>query len=160
MLCETYYNEKLYDNYRDYLNKNYFHYLLYTSSSLLIPTLCSIYYNSLDHFFLIAGTFLTSILRWGFPFNKFFMTLDHTFVKFVFIAYCIYAYISFNKTNDIYVLIVLGCLLNIFVFYILGCIAFHYKNNLNIPLHIIVHINTMFGFLLSTIYFKTYWKFF
>ena len=51
---------------------------------LCIPTLYTIYLNKLDHLFLVGGTCLTSLLRWGFPANIIFQNIDHSFVKLVF----------------------------------------------------------------------------
>lgn len=52
-------------DYRTYLDQNHFYNLFYSSCLLYIPTLYAIYLNKLDHLFLVGGTCLTSLLRWG-----------------------------------------------------------------------------------------------
>ena len=100
--CEVYDKDK-YKSYREYLDKNYFNNLFYSACFYLIPTLIAIYKNYLDHFILMGGTFTTATLRWGYPSNKYFMIIDHIYVKIVYILYFLYAYYSLNATNEIYI---------------------------------------------------------
>lgn len=151
-------NDIIHD-YRSIMNKNYFGYFFMSSFAFLIPPLCSIYMNNLDHFVLQLCVFITTFLRWGWRSNYWFMILDHTYVKVLFLFYCWLATQSYNKDNEIYVLLITGILLSIFVFFVLGVIAFKYENDLNVPLHMIVHVYSAFGFAISNFIFKSYLKF-
>lgn len=153
------YDVDKYKNYREFLDETHFKNLSYSAFFILIPTLLSIYKNTLDHFIIIGSTFVTSILRWCNPSNNFFMILDHTYVKIVFLINCIYLPVSFNGKNDIYIYLCICSLLSILIFYVLACIAFNYENNLNIPLHMIVHAYTTFGFILTVLHYKSFYKF-
>ena len=145
-------------DYRTYLDQNHFYNLFYSSCLLCIPTLYTIYLNKLDHLFLVGGTCLTSMLRWGYPANIIFQNIDHNFVKLVFITNFIYIYKSINKHNKDYIYFLCGCLLNILFFYGLATFAFHYKNDLNIIFHMMVHLYTLFGFIISSHFYKSYCK--
>lgn len=146
------------ENYRTYLEQTHFYNLFYSSSLLCIPTLYTIYLNKLDHLFLIGGTCLTSLLRWGFPANIIFQTIDHNFVKIVFITNFIYIYNSINKHNQEYIYFLCGCLLNILFFYGLGTFAFYCNHDLNIIFHMLVHLYTFIGFMISSHFYKSYCK--
>ena len=145
--------------YRDYLNDNYFHYLFYSATTFIFPSLYALYLNKIDHFLLFFLTFVTSILRWKYPKDETYLLIDHTFVKLVFMSSIIYIYYSFNERNKFYMYMMMAMLLSVIVFYVLGCIAFHYENDINIPLHMIVHIYSMTSWILATTIYKSFLRF-
>lgn len=146
-----------YASYREYLNDTHFHYLYYSAMTFIFPSLYSLYIHHFDHFLLQFTTFLTSILRWKYPKNTYFELIDHNYVKLVFLTNIFYIYYSINEQNQLYIYFMILLLLSAIIFYILGCIAFHCENNINIPLHMIVHLYTTCGFFVATTIYKSYW---
>ena len=145
-----------YDTYRDFLNDNYFHYLFYSATTFIIPSIYALYLKNLDHCIIFFLTFLTSILRWRYPKNEMYVFIDHSFVKLVFMSSIIYIYYSFNERNKFYMYMMMAMLSSVFLFYVLGCIAFYYENDINIPLHMIVHIYSMTSWILATSIYKSF----
>ena len=130
----------------------------YSSFSFIIPALISLYYGKIDHFILQVLAWLTSIFRWGYPANILFQYLDSIVVKLIFLTNIYYTYKSKTNENDIMIYLIWAILITIFIYYIIGCVCFSHYNNKNIIFHMLVHIYTFVGFLLTTYFYKSFVK--
>jgi hypothetical protein len=152
--------ENLNMSYRDAMNDQYFGNFSISSLAFIIPPLCSVYTNSLDHFILQSCIFITTFLRWGWRDNEMYVLIDHTYAKIIFIYYCWCGIKSLRKDNELEILFGLGLLLSTCMYYILGVLAFENEKDVNVVYHMIVHAYSVFGFSLANFIFESHFSFF
>ena len=146
-----------YLEYRNKMDIEYFPYLRYSAYLFLIPSACFLYYKKYDLFIILLLFSISSILRWTYVKIKLYQTIDHTYVKLVFLLSFYLAIMSIIKC-ELTSLLILGCMINIILFYLLGVYYDYNQNKKNVIFHMLVHLYTFFAFTLGSNHIFSFFK--
>jgi hypothetical protein len=117
-------------------NYNYTRYLFYTSFLFLVSTLFNYFYNYFYSCIFNFLLFLTSILHWNNPNNRFLKRIDLIMVKMITLFYIINTFYKNEFEREF--LSNLG--LSIIIFYFIEKVLDFYQNSQWVIFHISIHI--------------------
>jgi hypothetical protein len=125
-------------------NYNYTRYLFYTSFLFLVSTLFNYFYNYFYSCIFNFLLFLTSILHWNNPNNRFLKRIDLIMVKMITVFYIINTFYKNEFEREF--LSNLG--LSIIIFYFIEKVLDFYQNSQWVIFHMAIHIYSALLFIL------------